>query len=74
MVRRPSFTLHVSCSTQSVFEDRIAALEGGAAAVATASGQAAQFLAISAIADAGDNIVSSSYLYGGVSSLINSSE
>ncbi|KAK0429736.1 Cys/Met metabolism PLP-dependent enzyme-domain-containing protein [Armillaria borealis] len=51
--------------TVSVFEDRIAALEGGAAAVATASGQAAQFLAISAIADAGDNIVSSSYLYGG---------
>ncbi|KAK0218739.1 Cys/Met metabolism PLP-dependent enzyme-domain-containing protein [Armillaria fumosa] len=51
--------------TVSVFEDRIAALEGGAAAVATASGQAAQFLAISALADAGDNIVSSSYLYGG---------
>ncbi|KAK0447368.1 Cys/Met metabolism PLP-dependent enzyme-domain-containing protein [Desarmillaria tabescens] len=51
--------------TVSVFEDRIAALEGGAAAVATASGQAAQFLAISAIADAGDNIVSSSFLYGG---------
>ncbi|KAK0460843.1 Cys/Met metabolism PLP-dependent enzyme-domain-containing protein [Armillaria novae-zelandiae] len=51
--------------TASVFEDRIAALEGGAAAVATASGQAAQFLAISAITDAGDNIISSSYLYGG---------
>ncbi|KDR72956.1 hypothetical protein GALMADRAFT_252316 [Galerina marginata CBS 339.88] len=51
--------------TVSVFEDRIAALEGGVAAVATASGQAAQFLAISAIAGTGDNIVSTSYLYGG---------
>lgn len=43
---------------QAVFEDRIAALEGGVAAVAVSSGQAAQFLAISAIAGAGDNIVS----------------
>ncbi|KAF9049471.1 O-acetylhomoserine ami [Hymenopellis radicata] len=51
--------------TNSVFEDRIAALEGGAAAVAVSSGQAAQFLAISALASTGDNIVSSSYLYGG---------
>ncbi|TFK60288.1 O-acetylhomoserine ami [Pluteus cervinus] len=51
--------------TVSVFEERIAALEGGAAAVAVASGQAAQFLAVSAIADVGDNIVSTSYLYGG---------
>ncbi|CAE6449153.1 unnamed protein product [Rhizoctonia solani] len=51
--------------TVEVFEQRIAALEGGAAAVAAASGQAAQFMAISAIANAGDNIVSTSYLYGG---------
>ncbi|KAF9032351.1 Cys/Met metabolism PLP-dependent enzyme-domain-containing protein [Panaeolus papilionaceus] len=51
--------------TVGVFEDRIAALEGGVAAVATSSGQAAQFLAISAIAGSGDNIVSTSYLYGG---------
>lgn len=51
--------------TVDVFEKRIAALEGGVAAVATASGQSAQFLAISAIADSGDNIVSTSYLYGG---------
>ncbi|KAK2459453.1 hypothetical protein APHAL10511_008530 [Amanita phalloides] len=51
--------------TVDVFEQRIAALEGGVAAVATSSGQAAQFLAISAIAGAGDNIVSTSYLYGG---------
>ncbi|KAH7922309.1 O-acetylhomoserine ami [Leucogyrophana mollusca] len=51
--------------TVDVFESRIAALEGGAAAIATASGQSAQFLAISTIAGAGDNIVSTSYLYGG---------
>ena len=51
--------------TTDVFEKRIAALEGGAAAVATASGQAAQFLAIATIAQKGDNIVSTSYLYGG---------
>jgi O-acetylhomoserine (thiol)-lyase len=51
--------------TTDVFEQRIAALEGGVAAVATASGQAAQLLAISNLAQAGDEIVSSSYLYGG---------
>ena len=51
--------------TTDVFEKRIAALEGGVAAVATASGQAAQFLALTTIAQAGDNIVSTSYLYGG---------
>ena len=51
--------------TTDVFETRIAALEGGVAAVATASGQAAQFLAITNLAQAGDNIVTTSYLYGG---------
>ena len=51
--------------TTDVFEQRMAALEGGLAALATSSGQAAQFLAIQTIAKAGDNIVSSSYLYGG---------
>ncbi|KAG8742461.1 Homocysteine synthase, partial [Ceratobasidium sp. 423] len=51
--------------TQDVFEKRIAALEGGATAVAASSGQAAQFMAISTIANAGDNIVSTSYLHGG---------
>jgi O-acetylhomoserine (thiol)-lyase len=51
--------------TTDVFEKRVAALEGGAAALATASGHAAQFLAITNIAQAGDNIVSSSKLYGG---------
>jgi O-acetylhomoserine (thiol)-lyase len=51
--------------TTDVFEKRIAALEGGVAALATASGQAAQFLTVSTIAEAGDNVVSTSYLYGG---------
>ncbi len=51
--------------TTDVFEKRIAALEGGVAAVATSSGQAAQLLAITTLAQAGDEIVSSSYLYGG---------
>lgn len=51
--------------TVDVFEKRIAALEGGVAALAAASGQAAQFMAISALAHAGDNIVSTSNLYGG---------
>ena len=51
--------------TTDVFEQRVAALEGGVAAVATASGQAAQLLAITTLAQAGDEIVSSSYLYGG---------
>ncbi len=51
--------------TTDVFEQRIAALEGGVAALATASGQAAQFLALTTLAGAGDNIVSASFLYGG---------
>ncbi|MCB0748742.1 MAG: O-acetylhomoserine aminocarboxypropyltransferase/cysteine synthase [Ignavibacteriales bacterium] len=55
--------------TTDVFEKRIAALEGGVAALATASGQAAEHLAITNIAEAGDNIVSSSFLYGGTFNL-----
>jgi len=51
--------------TTDVFEQRIAALEGGVAGLATSSGQAAQFVTITTIAQAGDNIVSTSYLYGG---------
>lgn len=51
--------------TTAVFEERIAALEGGTAAVAAASGLAAQFLAVSNLATVGDNIVSTSYIYGG---------
>jgi O-acetylhomoserine/O-acetylserine sulfhydrylase len=55
--------------TTDVFEKRVAALEGGVAALATASGQAAEFLAISNLAQAGDNIVSTSFLYGGTYNL-----
>ncbi len=51
--------------TTDVLEKRIASLEGGTNAVAVASGQAAQFIALNNILSAGDNIVSSSYLYGG---------
>jgi O-acetylhomoserine/O-acetylserine sulfhydrylase len=51
--------------TTDVFEKRIAALEGGVAAVAVASGQAAQFIALNNILEAGDNFVSSSHIYGG---------
>lgn len=51
--------------TTDVFEQRVAALEGGVAALATASGQAAQFLAISNLAQSGDNIISTQNLYGG---------
>lgn len=51
--------------TNDVFEKRIAALEGGVAAVSVASGQAAQFIALNNILEAGDNFVSTKYLYGG---------
>ena len=51
--------------TTDVFEQRIAALEGGVAALATASGQAAQFLALNNILQAGDNFITTPYLYGG---------
>lgn len=51
--------------TTDVFEQRLAALEGGVAAVATSSGQAAQFLALNNILQAGENFVSSPSLYGG---------
>jgi len=51
--------------TTDVFEKRIAALEGGVAALATGSGQAAQFIALNNILQSGDNFVSTSFLYGG---------
>ncbi len=55
--------------TQDVLEQRLAALEGGIAALALASGQAAVTYSILTIAEAGDNIVSSSALYGGTYNL-----
>ena len=51
--------------TTDVFEKRMAALEGGVAGLATGSGQAAQFLALNNILQAGDNFISTTYLYGG---------
>jgi O-acetylhomoserine (thiol)-lyase len=55
--------------TQAVFEERVALLEGGVAALALASGQAAETLAILNIAQAGDEIVSTTSLYGGTYNL-----
>jgi len=51
--------------TTDVFEKRIAALEGGVAALAVSSGQAAQFIALNNILQPGDNFISTSFLYGG---------
>ncbi len=51
--------------TTDVFEQRLAALEGGVAAVATSSGQAAQFLALNNFLQTGDNFITTSFLYGG---------
>src|ERR1700689_2583055 len=51
--------------TTAVFEERVAALEGGIGALATASGQAAQFLALSSLMEPGDEVVAASTLYGG---------
>jgi O-acetylhomoserine (thiol)-lyase len=56
--------------TTAVLEARVAALEGGSHAVATASGQAAETLALTTIAEAGDEIVASSSLYGGTYNLL----
>ncbi len=55
--------------TQDIFEKRVAALEGGVGALATSSGQAAEFLALINVAGAGDEIVSSTSLYGGTYNL-----
>src|SRR5438309_8868297 len=51
--------------TTAVFEERMASLEGGVAALATASGQAAQFLTLTSLMQAGDHMVASATLYGG---------
>jgi O-acetylhomoserine (thiol)-lyase len=60
----------LSNPTTAVFEERVAALEGGRAAVATATGQAAEMAAILTLAEAGDHIVSASTLYGGTHTLL----
>ncbi len=60
----------ISNPTNAVFEERVAALEGGSGAIATASGQAALHLAIATLAGAGSHIVASSALYGGSHNLL----
>jgi O-acetylhomoserine (thiol)-lyase len=60
----------ISNPTNAVLEERVAALEGGVGAIATASGQAALHLAISTLAGAGSHLVSSSALYGGSHNLL----
>jgi O-acetylhomoserine (thiol)-lyase len=60
----------ISNPTNAVLEERVAALEGGAGAIATASGQAALHLAITTLAGAGSHVVSSSALYGGSHNLL----
>src|SRR5881396_2565553 len=60
----------ISNPTNAVLEERVAALEGGAGAIATASGQAALHLAIATLAGAGAHIVASSALYGGSHNLL----
>ncbi len=59
----------ISNPTTSAFEERMASLEGGIGAVATASGQAAAFMAMSTLAAAGDHLVSASGVYGGTYTL-----
>jgi O-acetylhomoserine (thiol)-lyase len=60
----------LSNPTTAVFEERVAALEGGRAAVATASGQAAEMVAFLNIVQSGDHIVSSTKLYGGTVTML----
>src|SRR5688572_9815761 len=60
----------ISNPTTAVLEERVAALEGGVGAIATASGQAALHLAITTLAGAGSHIVASSALYGGSHNLL----
>ena len=61
----------ISNPTVAVLEERLAALEGGVGAVATASGQAALHLALATIASAGDHVVASANIYGGSHNLLN---
>ena len=65
-LKRPgNIYTRITNTTNDVFEKRMAALEGGVAAVSTASGQSAVFLAVTNICGPGDNIVAQPYLYGG---------
>ena len=65
-LKRPgNIYTRITNTTNEVFEKRMAALEGGVAAVSTASGQSAVFLAVTNICGPGDNIVAQPFLYGG---------
>ena len=65
-LKRPgNIYTRITNTTNEVFEKRMAALEGGVAAVSTASGQSAVFLSITNICGPGDNIVAQPFLYGG---------
>jgi len=64
-----SIYTRLSNPTVNAFEERIASLEGGIGAVATASGMSAEFLTAAALAGSGDNLVTSSALYGGTHTL-----
>jgi O-acetylhomoserine (thiol)-lyase len=65
LAREGNIYTRIMNPTTGVFEERMASLEGGIGALATASGQAAQLLAISSLCQSGDEIVSSATLYGG---------
>ncbi|MEM7321660.1 MAG: O-acetylhomoserine aminocarboxypropyltransferase/cysteine synthase family protein [Actinomycetota bacterium] len=60
----------ISNPTTSAFEERMASLEGGIGSVATASGQAAEFMAMTTLCEAGDHIVAAAGLYGGTYALL----
>jgi O-acetylhomoserine (thiol)-lyase len=60
----------ISNPTVAVFEERVAALEGGRAALATATGQSAEAVAIMTLVEAGDHVVSAATLYGGTHTLL----
>jgi len=60
----------ISNPTVAAFEERVASLEGAIGAVATSSGQSAEFLVISSLCEAGDHVVSSAQLYGGTRTLL----
>src|SRR3974390_31889 len=60
-----NFPPRIMTPTTAVLEERVASLEGGAAALAMSSGQAAQFIALSSLMASGDHFVAASTLYGG---------
>ena len=70
MLFRSNNNSRIGNPTVAAFEERIASLEGGIGAVATASGMSAEFITFSALLGAGDHIVASAQLYGGTVTLL----